>query len=258
MFPLIEIERKIPYNKGYYFEDWEKIKKQVCYNWEDWLKRIKTLGNAYSQISKLKEFYWHIKTDDFYKQYEKIYRECLIIGINEFRNYIYQKKGKTEINSLSFEGLSYHIICNTNNILKLLHSSIPKSLKDDEIKKDFQDYEKSTKTEDKDIYLYNYILRLQDIFEGRIKEFKKQDKKIKITPPDISDEQKKLLMNYYSINSDLVEDKPKIIMNYERQFQSMKNKDNNLEKISSEKYLIIGNQCNPVDKKILEDKLNLK
>ena len=53
-------------------------------------------------------------------------------------------------------------------------------------------------------------------------------------------------------------------MNYERQFQSMKNKDNNLEKISSEKYLIIGNQCNPVDKKeksnfeILEDKLNLK
>ena len=41
-------------------------------------------------------------------------------------------------------------------------------------------------------------------------EFKKQDKKIKITPPDISDEQKQLLMNYYSINLDLVEDKPKL------------------------------------------------
>jgi len=82
--------------------------------------------------------------------------------------------------------------------------------------------------------------------------------------PDAPDQQKNLLISYYSIDKHLNENIPKILNNYELQFKSFKNENNDKEIISSEKFLIVGNQNNPVDKNEkqnlddLEDKLNLK
>ena len=149
-----------------------------------------------------------------------------------------------------------------NNVIYELHKTFPSYIQK-KLEFDFNYYRTSRREDDKDLALYNYILRLQDIFESKIKEFNKQYKKIKVILPDTFEQQKNLLIKYYSIDSNIIENNPKIISNYDKQFKIFNNKDNN-EIISSEKYLIIGNQSNPVNKnekqnlENIEDKLNLK
>ena len=149
-----------------------------------------------------------------------------------------------------------------NNVIYELHKTFPSYIQK-KLEFDFNYYRTSSREDDKDLALYNYILRLQDIFESKIKEFNKQYKKIKVILPDTFEQQKNLLIKYYSIDSNIIENNPKIISNYDKQFKIFNNKDNN-EIISSEKYLIIGNQSNPVNKnekqnlENIEDKLNLK
>ena len=184
-------------------------------------------------------------------------------GIHVFKNYIYKFKANAESEDIKFEGLAYHILYYTNNILFKLHGSFPAYIKE-KLNKDFNYYRISSKDNDKDLALYNYILRLQEIFESKIKEFYKQNKKIKIVLPDAPEQQTKLLISYYSIKPNQVVNNPKILTNYEKQFKSFKKKSDDKEIISSEKYLIVGNKSNAVDKDEkqkfdnLDDKLNLK
>ena len=184
-------------------------------------------------------------------------------GIHVFKNYIYKFKANAESEDIKFEGLAYHILYYTNNILFKLHGSFPAYIKE-KLNKDFNYYRISSKDNDKDLALYNYILRLQEIFESKIKEFYKQNKKIKIVLPDAPEQQRKLLISYYSIKPNQVVNNPKILTNYEKQFKSFKKKSDDKEIISSEKYLIVGNKSNAVDKDEkqkfdnLDDKLNLK
>lgn len=76
--------------------------------------------------------------------------------------------------------------------------------------------------------------------------------------------QKNLLINYYSINNaNFLEQKPRILINYERQIKNFKSLKK--EEETSQKFLIIGNESSPVDinekQKIdedIKDLLNLK
>ena len=59
-----------------------------------------------------------------------------------------------------------------------LHESFPKDIRE-KLEHDFQYYRISSKNEDKFLALYNYVLRLQDIFEEKSREFERQRKKLK-------------------------------------------------------------------------------
>ena len=260
-FPLIKNNGSIRYNI-IYFEDSNSIKKQVYENFNKWENKIKHVYNAYDEISHLYEYNFHVKSEYFYQQAADIFNKNLIKGLNEFKKEVKNYKKYIEGEEITFEGLAYHIIYNTNNFFHELNKSFPSYIQK-QLEHDFNHYRESSKDEQKDLALYNYILRLQDIWDNKIKEFNRQYKKIRIILPDSSEQQKKLLISYYSIDSNIIENNPKIISNYEKQFNTFNRKNNN-EIISSEKYLIIGNNSNPVDRdekqnlENTEDKLNLK
>ena len=262
-FPLIKIDKHISYN-NIYFEDPVSIKNQVCdglHGFDKWKNKIRFVQNALEEIKRVPGYWDYYKYDNFYIESSKIFNANLVKGINEFKNEIKAFKKNAESNDITFEGLAYQIMFN-NNVIYELHKTFPSYIQK-KLEFDFNYYRTSSREEDKDLALYNYILRLQDIFESKIKEFNKQYKKIKVILPDTFEQQKNLLIKYYSIDSNIIENNPKIISNYDKQFKIFNNKDNN-EIISSEKYLIIGNQSNPVNKnekqnlENIEDKLNLK
>ncbi len=261
-FPLLKIDEKIRY-KIAYFENWNDIKNQVKNNFKEWVEKIKLVQDAHKSISNLNDFSKFQKSDTFYKECEKIFNENLEKGINVFKRKIGIFKKNAESEDITFRGLAYHILYNTNNILSELHKSFPANIQE-KLDKDFNYYKISSEDKDKNLALYNYILRLQDIFENKNKEFNRQNKKIKIVLPDALEQQKKLLISYYSIGQNLAENNPKILTNYEKQFKSFKKESNDKEIICSEKYLIVGNKSSPVDKEEkqnfdkLDDKLNLK
>ena len=262
-YPLIKNNGKIKYDTVY-FENLVEIKKQVKENFPKWENKIKNVHNALSEISKLRDYHLWNKSDYFYQQREKIFNENLVKVINKFKKEVKDFKKFSEGENINFEGLAYHIMFNHRNIIHELHKSFPLDIQK-QLDSDFNYYRASSRNDDIDLALYNYILKLQTIFEKKNIEFSQMNKKIKVILPDIYEEQKKLLLSYYSIDSRQIEDKPKILTNFEKLFKSFKKDiDNNEEIIMSEKYLIIGNQSNPVDiregQKLdnLEDKLNLK
>ena len=163
---------------------------------------------------------------------------------------------------LTFEGLAYHIL-NSKNTIYELHKSFTEDIQE-KLNKDFENYRISSRNEDQDIYKYNYIVKLEDIFKNKGQDFKKEDKLIKLIPPDAPEEQKNLLISYYTINLESPLRKPNILINYEKLIESFNNIIDNKKIILSEKYLIIGNQSKPIDKNEkpifdnLDDKLNLK
>ncbi len=261
-FPLIKKNNKIKYNE-IYFESWKDIKKQVINNFKQWEEKIKNVYYAFKEISSLWDYNSYNKPDSFYQQCEKIFNENLIKGINKFKNEINSYKKYADMENFTFEGLAYHIIYNTNNTFHELHKIFPSYIQEI-LEPDYNYYRTSSSKDHQDLALYNYILKLQDIFDNKNKEFSKQNKKIKIMIPDSPKQQKNLLFNYYSIDKNQVENEPKILENYNKQFINFNNEKDDKEIISSEKYLIVGNQSNPVDKDEkqkfddLDDKLNLK
>ena len=230
-YPLIKNNGNIKYNV-IYFEDWKEIKQQVIDDFPKWERKIKTISNAYSEISKSYFYHQYYKPDSFYWDCERILRDNLNKGIVEFKELIKSFKNNAENEKISFEGLAYHILFNTNNILFELHKIFPNDIQE-ELRRDFFYYRNSSKDEDKDLALYNYILRLRKIFDNKESELKKNNKKIKINLPNIIEEQKRLLFSYYSLNN-IFFDKPKIIINFEKQFQSFNKDKDFLELIISE------------------------
>ena len=106
-FPLIKNNNKIRYNE-IYFESWKDIKKQVIHNFKQWEKKIKTVYDAFEEISSLWEYYnSYIKHDYFYQQCEKIFNKNLIKGINKFKNEINSYKKYADMENFTFEGFAF-------------------------------------------------------------------------------------------------------------------------------------------------------
>ena len=255
MVPLLKNMGRLNNYIGIYFEDWTQIKNQVCNGYNNWIKKIKKIKNAYIEISNLSEFYWYYKPENFYTKCEEILKRNLNEGIKEFINEIKNFKDEAESKDITFEGLAYHIMFNTNNILNPLHNSFPSYIKEI-LDYDFQYYNKnSSSKDDQNLALYNYILKLRDIFTEKENELNRNNKKIMVTIPEIVNEQMNLLYSYYSIREkENFEYQPKIISNYQRQIRAF-NKNNSInEEKGYEKYLIIGNDSKAVD---INEKPNL-
>jgi len=198
-FPLIKNEGKIKYNPVY-FEDSKSIERQVVDNFNEWENKIKHVKGAYDEISLLYDYDKWNKHEYFYKRSAEIFNNKLVKGINEFKNLIKSFKKNSESEDITFEGLAYHIMFNTNSVLHELHKSFPSEIQDI-LNNDFIHYRESTNKEHIDLALYNYIVKLEDIFNKKIKDFNKQYKKIRIELPDSKEQQKNLLISYYSIDS---------------------------------------------------------
>jgi len=215
-YPLIESEVYLSYNE-LYFESGIEIKNQVIYNNNDWIEKIKKVG-AYGDIKKLNYQNNTVRNEDFYKQYELIYKRKVKEIIKNFKKEIKGYETIAQSKDLTFEGLAYHIMFNPNNSINELHKSFPGDIQE-KLKKDFIYYNNSNKDEEKDLALYNYILKLEKIFKDKKQEFDNKYQKIKLDLPDVLEEQKNLLISYYSINPTLLPDKPKILINYENQIE---------------------------------------
>ena len=247
-YPLIKNKGKLDHWKEIYFEDWKEIKRQVCEDFYKWRAKIMTTQNAFAEISKLNDFHLFDKRDYFYKECEKILGT--IDGIAKFKNEVYNiyynntnnKKGE-----ITFESLAYHIIYNTRNCLYKLNDILPKEIQEI-LEYDFNGYRRSSDKNEQELYLYNYILKLSSIFEQKEDEFNRNKKSIIINDPNIKNEQKNLLLSYYSIrDKNDIDYKPKLIMNYEKQFRNFNKEIEKNEETKSQKYLIIGNECKEVN-----------
>ena len=172
----------------------------------------------------------------------------MIIGLSNFKKSIYKYYNNIKNKEISFECLAYFIIYNnTNNILCELNNIFPEEIKE-VLESDFKGYCNNSDKNEKDLYLYNYILKLDLIFAQKEEEFNKNNKKIVIDIPNIQSEQKNLLLSYYTIKNRNKRDyKPKLIINYEKQFRNFNNQKENKEEIKSKKFLIIGNECKEVN-----------
>jgi hypothetical protein len=133
-----------------------------------------------------------------------------------------------------------------NDILSELHKIFPEDIQK-ELSPDFEYYQNSKDDEEKMLYLYNYILRFQKIFNEGKRELSEKKNKIKIIPPDIFDEQKKLIIDFYSISNREELNKPKIMISYEKTLKKNRKEGDKKEIESSEKYLINGDQSIPVN-----------
>ena len=156
-YPLLKNNGKLDNYNEIYFENWEEIKEQAWKNYYKWIDKINKIHNSYKEIRLLEEFPVYEKSYDFYKNCEEIIRRNLNIGVMNFKTKIDSFKNEAESNEITFEGLAYHIMNNTNNILHSLHNSFPLKIKN-RLKKDFEYYNISFNDEDKNLALYNYIL----------------------------------------------------------------------------------------------------
>ena len=245
-YPLLHNNGKLDTYIVIYFENWKQIKDQAWKDYYKWTNKIQSIGNAYNEISKLNEFEFYEKNDTFYQRCEEIIKRNLNKGIQKFINLINSFKNEAYSKDITFEGLAYYILNNTKNILDSLYNSFPPNIKKI-LEYDFNYYNKSSDDDNRNLALYNYILNLRDIIEKKEKELKRNDKKIIVNFPNIMNEQKNLLFDYYSIKlNENYKYKPKIILNYEKQLKSFNN--NNIDEEGSyEKYLIIGNICQKAD-----------
>ena len=87
---------------------------------------------------------------------------------------------------LVFENIIYFLLDNNrNNIFQNLFNCFTKEIQDRLIN-DYENYLFTSKNDDKDIFLYNYIIKLNDIFIEKEEEFIKNGRIIKIDPIDIN------------------------------------------------------------------------
>ena len=120
--------------------------------------------------------------------------------MNKFLKEVDSFKNIIESSRVTFEGIVYYII-NKNNFIKDLQEIFPNNIKE-LLRSDFDYYINSTAKDKKYLASYNYILKLQDIFNKKENEFNKQNNQIQITTPEILELQKNLLFDYYFINLD--------------------------------------------------------
>ena len=259
-FPIIPYEKSFEKYINISYENKKDIKSQIDTDFESWKKKLKNI-NAYREISKLKDFNESMKSDKFYNDCEKIFNRCITNLIKQFQNEI--KKFK-EFDDLIFENLAYHIIYNTNKALKSFHSILNGNFP--ELDNIYNYYSLARRSNEKEIALYNYIIRLKNYFVDKEKMiyFDSKHNRIKIFTHGIIEEQKNLLFTYYSIiDSPQKEFQPSIIEIYKRQLEIFINKNQEIKSVSK-KYLIIGNRINQVNKEmknqleISDDELNLK
>ena len=178
-YPLIKNNKLLSGYPIIYFEDWKEIKNQIYKNFSVWNQKIKKIYKAYNEISKLQEFNYYTKSDNFYKQCEKIIRKNIILGLKIFKDEVTKYKKKNINDALTFENLAYFIIFKTENIFKDLFNCFTKEIQEI-LQYDYNYYFNSTNNEDKDIALYNFIIKLNNIFKEKEKEFIINKKTIKI------------------------------------------------------------------------------
>ena len=229
-------------NEGF---KWDAIKIQISKNEKKFLESIKHIGNAYNEILELK-YKYELEYDDFYyKKCQEIIGKNISLMIDTLNNSLINLKYNSKKDEITFENLCYHIINDrTYKLLYSLNSSLPKSLQD-YLKADYDNY---IRCSDKDISLYNYLVKLNNIFKEQETKLKKlSEKKISINIPGIEKEQKDLLFQYYSINeNEIIEEKLNIFENYEKQSKDIKKQE--IREISSNRFLIIGDDSKPIDK----------
>jgi len=183
-YPLITAKEKFISNfREIYFENWHDIKKQTIHNFEKWIHKIKSIGNSYNEINKLNEFKFYYKTDSFYQACEKIIRHNIILMVKIFKKKLDNYNRIIKINDISFEFIAYHIF-NTYNFLYNFHKCLTKKIQNI-LSCDYHYYINSNKNDDKDLALYNYIIKLYSIFEGLKKEFIESGWKLKLNAFDI-------------------------------------------------------------------------
>ena len=224
------------------FENSEKIKQQICTNFEEWKKKIKPIFLAYDEILKLNS-----KSEQFYESCSGILKKNVPKMIEKFKNEINSKfgylvEGK---NIFTFGRLVYHIFKNNENILKNLQDIFPDKIKADLIKY-YKDYYYSYYSNDKlsnikkDLALYNYVIKLRDILKSRSKEFEKQN--YKVLNPDFFKKYQ------FDIKSENIEQlTPNIFKNYEKKLQESFKNENNENIIKSKEFIIRGNEFEPVN-----------
>ena len=66
-YPLIKNKGELNIYKEIYFENWEEIKLQVCSDHKSFEEKIKHIGQAYNEISKLKNLKFIINQIIFIK-----------------------------------------------------------------------------------------------------------------------------------------------------------------------------------------------
>ena len=251
-YPLIKNERLLRDYEELYFDDynWKEIKAQFLANNEKFLEKIKKIQNSYNEIQALEEYSEPNRSDSFYKDCEYIIKKNIISIVNSFKDKIIRNHNdyynQTDI---TFDILCYYIIMQQGSEkIYHLHKSLPDSIKN-YLSSDYNNYINCIKMNakfEKDLNLYNYLLKLYNKFIVQEKQIKVTDKKIIIFVPNILEEQKKLLFNYYSINlNENFETTPKILLNYERLIKESKKQKS--KEIVSNKFLIIGNNCKPVN-----------
>ena len=250
-YPLIKNNEELDTWNIQYYEKWENIQKQVCSEFKKWILKVKMINSegAFNEITKHKEFNKFEKSRQFYEDCEKIINHNLDQGIQKFKNNLEKYKNDLEEGEISFETLAYYIMNdNKYRILTTIYNCLPKNFQE-YFKEDYINYYHSNEYNAKNLYLYNFILKLRDYFIQQEEEFFSLNKKIIITVPDIEKEQKNMLDSYYQKITNIRNYRdytPKILINYKKYFENF-DKDIIKEDNKSQKYLIIGNECKEVD-----------
>ena len=185
-YPLIKNNGLVSKWNGIYFEDWKEIKKQAEEDFDKWVKKIKTINNAYQEISTLYEFKCQKKSDKFFKDCQSIIRRNILIGMESFRKQIFNFNANNNNKDLVFENIIYFLLHNENNIFQKLFNCFTKEIQDKLIN-DYKNYlSSSNNSYDKTVFLYNYIIKINDIFIEKEEEFNKNGRKIMVDPADIN------------------------------------------------------------------------
>ena len=242
-YPLTYNNRIIyGYNKRY-FENWENIKADFN-KWENKIKENND-KDIYTEISRLPEYKSEKRSDKFYQECEEKFNEKIMNELRNFKQKVEILKYYNDKEDIGFEGLAYQIMFNTENTLNQLHNIFPNDIKE-QLNADFNYYYNSIEIVEKDLALYNYVIKFQEIFNERAKEFNQNGKKIKILSTDSNE--KDLLNEYFKIDQrNAIGNEPNsLYLNFEKGLKKLKQREKDTK--SSEKYLIVGSQCNPVDK----------
>lgn len=242
-YPLTDNYKKIYGYYNLYLENWEKIKADFN-KWENKIKED-NFKDIIEAISSLPEYKNEKRSDKFYQQCEKILTKKITTELKEFIKKIGDFEKNTQKEDITFEGLAYHIMFNTKNTLNQLHNIFPDDIKA-QLNSDFNYYNNSKGKDEKDLALYNYIIRFQEIFNEREKQFSSNGKKIKILDTDLNE--KNLLNEFFKIDqiNALKNESNSLYLNFENELSKLKKRENDSK--PSEKYLIVGSQCNPVDR----------
>ena len=240
-YPLVQNGRKINKFNYLHFENYTDIKKKINNNYYEWENEIKSLNNVFEEISRIKKNKgdYYLKSNEFYETCEEIYNNNVTQILNSFLNEIEASK---ESSNITFELLAYHMIWDIN-FVKELHKIFPQSIKR-QLNQYFINYNKAKEREERILAAYNYILKFQEIFDKKEKEFNQRKKKIEFITPDLLEEQKNLLFNFYSIEQpSRSEQLPNIIQTYDKKkVMSFKNTIIDKEKKSYKKFLIVADE----------------